>query len=318
MSEPAKQQIGDGQDNYGQAAGQMAKAAKQASQDAAKQAAQKGAEATANAAAATVQAGVESGKAVSEIAAGTAAGGPWGAILSAAWAMRHTLFKILICICLALTFLIVMIVSLPSIVADSVFGLSGTQPSEDATLLSSYMDMAEAVSNVVDSAYDLSLAEVERIIIDGGYDYDLSMDALINYAQSSAGYDICYILAAYSASMEQQNTSQADMIAKLEGVTADMFPVSSEVKETEILVPATYYTYRSVSVTVVTNQVQTGTINGVPQYRYETASRTYFLPDAAFTTDTAIEVDAYSSVEVTVPIYSGSRIVGTGTETYYS
>ena len=55
MSEPTKQQIGDGQDNFGQAAGQMAKAAKQASQEAAK----KGAEATANAAAATVKAGVE-------------------------------------------------------------------------------------------------------------------------------------------------------------------------------------------------------------------------------------------------------------------
>ena len=78
----------------------MAKAAKEAGKETAKQAAVKGAEAGANAAAATVQAGVEGGKAVAEIAAGTAAGGPWGAILSAAWAMRHTLFKILVCICL--------------------------------------------------------------------------------------------------------------------------------------------------------------------------------------------------------------------------
>lgn len=84
MSEPTKAANRDGQDNFGQAAGQMAKAAKQASQEAAK----KGAEATANAAAATVKAGVEGGKAVSEIAVGTAVGGPWGAILSAAWAMR--------------------------------------------------------------------------------------------------------------------------------------------------------------------------------------------------------------------------------------
>ena len=37
MAEPEKQQIGDGSDNYGQAAGQMAKAAKQAGQEAAKQ-----------------------------------------------------------------------------------------------------------------------------------------------------------------------------------------------------------------------------------------------------------------------------------------
>lgn len=96
MAEPDKRQIGDGSDNYGEAAKQMAKAAKEAGKETAKQAAVKGAEAGANAAAATVQAGVEGGKAVAEIAAGTAAGGPWGAILSAAWAMRHTLFTICI------------------------------------------------------------------------------------------------------------------------------------------------------------------------------------------------------------------------------
>ena len=39
MAEPNKQQIGDGADNFGQAAGQMAKAAKQAGQETAKQAA---------------------------------------------------------------------------------------------------------------------------------------------------------------------------------------------------------------------------------------------------------------------------------------
>ena len=138
MAEPQKQQIGDGADNYGQAAQQMAKAAKQVSQQAAKQAASKGAEAAANAAAATVKAGVETGKAVSEIAAGTAAGGPWGAIISAAWAMRHTLFKILICICLCLLFIIVLVVSLPSVVSNSVFGLDGVQPVEGASLTDAY------------------------------------------------------------------------------------------------------------------------------------------------------------------------------------
>ena len=126
MAEPDKRQIGDGSDNYGEAAKQMAKAAKEAGKETAKQAAVKGAEAGANAAAATVQAGVEGGKAVAEIAAGTAAGGPWGAILSAAWAMRHTLFKILVCICLFFLVIIVLIVSLPSVVTNSVFGLDGS------------------------------------------------------------------------------------------------------------------------------------------------------------------------------------------------
>ena len=72
MAEPEKDQIGDGQDNFGQAAGKAIQAAKQISHDAAAEAAVKGAEATANAAAAVVQASTESGKAVAEIAAGTA------------------------------------------------------------------------------------------------------------------------------------------------------------------------------------------------------------------------------------------------------
>lgn len=246
MAELTKQQIGDGSDNYGQAAGQMAKAAKQAGQEAAKQAASKGAEATVNAAAATVQASVEGGKAAAEIAAGTAMGGPWGAILSAAWSLRHTLFKILICICLALVFLITVIVSLPSIVTNSIFGLDGVQPADGATLAAAYSDMTGTVSDAVSRGYDLSIAKVDQIITDGGYDYQLSMDAIINYAQSSSGYDVSYILAAYSASMQQQNTSEADMIAKLDSIADQMFPVTYEEKEQEITIPVTYYTYKPI------------------------------------------------------------------------
>lgn len=317
MAEPVKQQFGDGQDNFGQAAGQAAKAAKEVSKQAAAKAAAKGAEATANAAAATVQAGVEGGKAVAEIAAGTAAGGPWGAILSAAWAMRHTLYKILICVCLFLVFLIVLIVSLPSIVTESVFGLNGTQPDPNATLESSYSDMSDVVSAVIDSAYDLSLARVEEIIFDGGYDYDLSMEAMINHAQSSAGYDVCYILAAYSASLQQQGTTVDDMVAKLNRVADQMFPVTYEVKQHERLVPVTYSTYKEVTVTVVTRIEAAGIVNGVPRYNYYTEQRTYYLPDETKESEEKITVAKYKAVTVTVPTYSGGRISGTRTATYY-
>ena len=233
MAEPDKQQIGDGADNYAQAAKQMANAAKQAGKETAKQAAKAGAEATANAATAAVQASVEGGKAAAEIATGTAAGGPWGAILSAAWSLRHTLFKILIFICLFLLIIIVLIVSLPSIIINSVFGLDGTPVDMEnpVTIEQSYEDMSSSVSASVDNGYTLALEEVENIILDGGYDYDLSMDALVNYAQSSAGFDVAYILAAYSASLQQQNTSEADMVAKLDAVAGDMFPVTSVAKE---------------------------------------------------------------------------------------
>ena len=320
MSEPAKQQMGDGQDNFGQAAGKAAQAAKQASKEAAKQAAAKGAEATANAAANTVKAGVEGGKAVAEIAAGTASGGPWGAIISAAWAMRHTLYKILICICLVLVFLIVMIASLPSIIWDYLMG-GGDNPAfssaNAASVVVAYDELTDDVTALVDTGYDQALASVETIIQNGGYDHELSMQALINYAQSSAGYDVSYILAAYSASLQQQNTTTSDMLSKLGGVTGQMFPVTSEEKELERTVPVSYSTYKAKTVTVVTAVQVNGIVNGVTRYTYTTEQRTYYLPDEVKESETAITVPKYKAVTVTVPTYSNGVISGTKSATYY-
>ncbi len=320
MAEPDKQQIGDGSDNYAQAAKQMANAAKQIGKETATQAAKAGAEATANAATAAVQASVEGGKAAAQIAAGTAMGGPWGAILSLAWSLRHTLFKILICICLFFLIIIVLIVSLPSILINSVPGLNGApvDMNNPVTIEETYEDMSVLVSNAVDKGYTAALQEVEDIILNSGYDYDLSMDALVNYAQSSAGYDVSYILAAYSASLQQQNTSEADMLAKLDTVVDDMFPVTYVEKEEERLVPVTYTIYKAVTMTVVTSQTQTGTINSIPQYRYTTEAKTYYEPDGTVTTTEPATVTTYNPVTVTLPIYSGGSITGTRSATYYT
>ena len=327
MAEEEKQQVGDGADNYGQGASQMAKAAgepgqaaaKQAGKEAAKQAAKAGAETVANTSAAVVQAGVEGGKAVAQVAAGTAVGGPWGAILSALWALRHTLFKILVFLCLLLLLFIVMIVSLPSILMNAVFGLDGTAVDMEnpVTLQESYNEMSGAVSDVVDQGYNRALEKVEQIIQDGGYDYDLSMEALINYAQSSAGYDVSYILAAYSASLQQQGTSEADMVAKLEAVMDDMFPVTYEEKQQERLIPVSYTTYQAVTLTVVTSQTQTGTIDGTPQYRYTTESRTYYEPSGVQTSEEPVTTTAYNPVTVSLPVYSDGAVTGTSEATYY-
>lgn len=320
MAEPDKRQVGEGSDNYGEAAKQMANAAKQVGKESAKQAAAAGTKAVANASAAVVQASVEGGKAAAQIAAGTAAGGPWGAILSAAWALRHTLFKVLVCICLFFLLIIVMIVSLPSIILNSVFGLDGTPVDMEnpVTIQQSYDDMAASISTVVQDGYTLSLEKVEQIIANGGYDYDLSMESLINYAQSSSGYDVSYILAAYSASLGQKSTSEADMLSKLDAVSDDMFPVTSAEKEVELTVPLTYSTYREVTVTVVTSRSQTGTINGVPQYRYTTESRTYYEPDGTVTTTEPVTVPAFNEVTVSVPVYSEGSISGMKDATYYT
>ncbi len=214
MSEPVRQQIGDGQDDFGQAAGKLVEAAKQA------RAVSQGVQAATQAANAAITTAQASGGAAAEVAAGSAAG-PWGALLAAAWASRHTLFKVLVCACLGLLIIIVLIVSLPSIVSNGIFGLDGVQPADGATILATYNEMAEVVDGAVDNGYNQALAQVEEIITSGGYDYRLSMDALSNYAHSSAGYDACYILAAYSASMEQKDTSKADLTAKLVWAAGD-------------------------------------------------------------------------------------------------
>ena len=324
MAEPNKQQIGDGADNYGAAAQNAAKAAKSAanaSKEATKSivqnAAAKGAEATANAAAATVKAGVEGGKAVAEVAAGTASGGPWGAIIAAAWAMRHTLFKILCVVCLCVVFLIVLIVELPSIIINRALGIDGNEPTAQTSVISIYEDVSEVISSIIGLGYDSSMSQVETLINDGGYDYELSMNSLVNYAQSSAGYDVAYIMSAYSTSVEQLNTSQSDMETKLTNVSGNMFPVTSVEKENEVITPVTYYTYKPVTMTVVTRVVQTGTINGVAQYRYETAEKTYYIQDEQKTSDIAVTVDTYAATTVTLPVYSGGSISGTRTATYY-
>lgn len=317
MSVPDRQQPGDGTDNYGQAVRQMAKAASQAGKETAKQAAAKGAEAAANTAAATVKASVEGGKAAAEIAAGTASGGPWGAIISAAWSLRHTLFKVLVCICLVLVFLIVLVISLPSIIFNSIFGLDGKKPAPDATPYSVYGEMSQAVSGVVENAYRESLDKAEKIILDGGYDYDVSMDELKDLAKDSEGYDISYILAAYSASMRQQNTKKEDMLSKLNKVCDRLFPVTYTERSREIIKPVTYMTYKPVSVTVVTDQVKVGSVNGSVQYRYETSQQTYYIPDGIKISEETVAAYTYEAVQVTVPINFGDSIVGTKNETYY-
>ena len=319
MAEPEKQQLGDGHDNYAQAAQQAAKAAKQATKAATAKgaaAAAKGAEATTKAAAAVVASGAKTGSAVAEVASGTAAGGPWGAIIAAAWAMRKTLFKVLVCICLVLVIFIVIIVSLPSLIWDYLFGTDDSPPVQ-RSITDIYNEMAGAVSDVVNEGLDSAMAQVENTIEENGYDHDLCMERLVNYAQSSAGFDTCYILAAYSASMGQQNTSKDDMIDKLSGTAERMFPVTYVEYEQDVTVPATYTTYAPVMVTHITRQTQTGEVNGEPQYEYETALDQYYRPSGEASTETEITVDAYSAVELILPIYEHGHIIGTRTETYY-
>ncbi|MDO4269546.1 MAG: NlpC/P60 family protein [Eubacteriales bacterium] len=235
-----EQRFGDGQDNYLQGAQKAAEAAQKvgSAAGAAGSTATAAGEATANAAAATVQASAQTGKAAAQIAAGTAAGGPWGAILSAAWSLRHTLFKILIFICLFLLFIIVAVVSLPSIVFNNIFRTdpASVDPNGPTEVVANFDDLSVTVSDCIQNGYDAALARVERIIADGGYDYELSMEALVNNGLISSEYDTCYTLAAYSASMVQRGTTKADLQSKLDAVADQMYAVTYETRETQVAV----------------------------------------------------------------------------------
>jgi len=234
MSDDQQQRFGDGQDDYLNGAQKAAEAARKAGAASAKTAGAAAAgEATANAAGAAVQAGMQGGKAAAEVAAGTAAGGPIGAVLSAAWSLRHTLFKILIFICLSLLFLIVAVVSLPAIVMNNIFRTDPptVDPNGPTSVTANFDDVSATVSGCIQGGYEAALARVEQIIADGGYDYDLSMEALVNNALISTDYDTCYALAAYSASMQQKGTTKADLKAKLDAAAERMFSVTYEVKE---------------------------------------------------------------------------------------
>lgn len=313
MAEPEKQQFGDGRDNYAGAARQLSDALQQAGQTGARQA-------VSNGAAALVQSGIKSGKAVSEIAAGTAAGGPWGAILSAAWSLRHTLFKILACLCVLLLIFVILIVSIPSVVLNGVFGLNGSIVDMDnpMSMMQSYEEMSAEVSAAVDRGYQVALERVDQLIQDGGYDYELSIESLIDEAKSASGFNAAYVLAAYSASMLQQGTSADDMTAKLDVVAEQMFPISSEEKEKERVIPLTYTTYREVTVTVVYGQTFIGIVNGQMQFRYDVAVRGgYYEPDGSITTLEPVTTTAYRAEDVTVPVYTDGRISGTTSATYY-
>ena len=313
MAEPEKQQFGDGRDNYAGAARQLSDALQQAGQTGTRQA-------VSNGVAALVQSGIKSGKAVSEIAAGTAAGGPWGAILSAAWSLRHTLFKILACLCVLLLIFVILIVSIPSVVLNGVFGLNGSIVDMDnpMSMMQSYEEMSAEVSAAVDRGYQVALERVDQLIQDGGYDYELSIESLIDEAKSASGFNAAYVLAAYSASMLQQGTSADDMTAKLDVVAEQMFPISSEEKEKERVIPLTYTTYREVTVTVVYGQTFIGIVNGQMQFRYDVAVRGgYYEPDGSITTLEPVTTTAYRAEDVTVPVYTDGRISGTTSATYY-
>ena len=256
MAEPGKQQMGDGRDNYGQAAKETSKAAKnigkgiknagkEVGKNTATQAAVQGTDAAVKATSAMAKAGVEAGKVVSKVAAGTAAGGPWGAAimaaLSVAWAMRHTLFKILICVCLVLVIFIACIVSLPNIIFQNItdmfgdmFGFGQEETVDINTFDAAYEDLAQATELSVQSSYAQAVKRARGIISDEKYDQELSRGDFSSSLDPAFDYDVAHFLAAYSVAMGQNGTSKANFLSRLDGASDKLFSVVATEKTAEV------------------------------------------------------------------------------------
>lgn len=228
MSEPTKQQIGDGTDSYGQAFKNAMSSVRRAGRKATASAVAKGAEAAVNAAAAGVKAGVQTGKTIAGIAAGTAAGGPVGAILSSLWSLRHTVFKIIVCVCLVLLVVFVAVFSLPGIILEGIMKKTEQDPAAGVTVASIYEEINAEIAVIVRQEHEETLHRIGERIQDGGYDEPRSRAALTDLAGALPGYDGCYLLAAYSVAVQTEHPDTEQMIRLLREVGDEMFPVIFE------------------------------------------------------------------------------------------
>lgn len=266
---------------------------------------------TARAAAEAVKGAAKVGSSAAKVAAGTAVGGPAGAAVQLALAFKEPIIKTVITvIVLFFLFMTVLIEALPSIVMNDVLGLNGVQPT--MTVEESYRRKLNIVVDTLERAHENALESVKRMITDGGYDMDRSLEEIADYARWDADYDPYWILAAYTVSVGQRNTSETDLISEMYYLEHNAFPIYSEVMSTEVSVPVTYTTYKAVTIKVIDRVIQIG---GKPYYTLKNV--TYYTPSGTEASDVPITQTNYTPVTVQVPIYLGSTITGTRSATYY-
>ena len=118
---------------------------------------------------------------------------------------------------------------------NQVFGLNGADMANPLTLSQSMTRLSGVVADTLEASHQAALEQINDLIAEGGYDQELSLEALDDQAGDSS-YDVAYVLCAYSVSMEQLGTSEEDMVSKLETLADKLFPVTYEVKTAEVQV----------------------------------------------------------------------------------
>lgn len=256
-----------------------------------------------------------------EVASSAAAGsavGPVGTVVGAAWGLRHTIVKILGGIGIFFLAILCLLYSLPEVVYSSVLGLDGGNNEENLTIESNYMELSNAIQEVIDKAYADAVEEAEKMIKNGKYDYEISLLNLKDNAKATANYDVANILATYSVMCGDDITvSKADMVKKLEKRKKDFFPITSEVKREVTTVPTEYWTYKAQIIPVVTRKVQTGTIDGMPQYQYHYHMKTVYYQDEKHIAEEPITVDRYREIVVETGTKQAGNLINVHTYVCY-
>ena len=70
--------------------------------------------------------------------------------------------------------------------------------------------LSGVVADALEEAHQAALEQINALIAEGGYDQELSLEALDDQAGDSS-YDVAYVLCSYSVSMEQLGTSEEEV-----------------------------------------------------------------------------------------------------------
>jgi cell wall-associated NlpC family hydrolase len=281
---------------------------------------------SARAAAQTVKAAAKAGKTAAHLATGTAAGGPAGAVIAAAWDAKDVVIKVVIAVSVALIIIITPVIALPRAITNLIFNLFSTEEEPSTTTTQeAYTEYMEIIDEIIQEAHDEALESVKSYIQSTeGIDSDISLNNIVDNAETNAEYDVAYIIACYSAANKNgDGISVSDFEQTLRDAKSNFFEISYETLTEEKTIPVEYpvYTARQVyGTTTPPTAIQTYTGGSLPTTVYTGAAAklmTVYVQTSTATSSVAITQAEYAPFTYYKQTKSGSQVTGYSAETAY-
>lgn len=285
------------------------------------------AHATAKATAQLVKGAAKTGSSAAHAAIGAATGGA-GALVMALWDFKDVIPKIFVTFLLITVIIIAPVAALPRLITNKLFGLDDTEKENKPTqsLSEIYSEYMDEVNSIISEAHQDALDSVNSEIESAsGINVELSKQNINDLGATSANYDVSYVLACYSISMENgSGVSFDDFVSKLKNKKSSMFTTSYTTQTTTEIVPVTYTTYTTRQVfglehePVSTNIYLDGSNTPTKVYTGSTASYwfTIYVPSGTASSTVPVTEPAYQQTTYyTVNKDSSGRIVSTQAHT---